>query len=865
MRRFKKIMAAVLSGALLFGNIGVMPVAAEDVSYDIAYMEDFNDASTLTPTLKSETAQRYEDDYSEQVAAYARAHSSTNDVTKQDFYGKKVDGENSYLYMRSSGKIVTGNTYYTSFTFANISVDIEESPLWIEMDLKALEQRVDRYEFYVNGTKLFQETEAAGIASTGSHALGESEFSTLSLKFADGLCYAYINGENEIELGEFTLEAFESFQIKIYPSTDDVLETGNAGICIDNVAVYTNDTQLDVFAEPTGVTINEGDISLQVAETQQLTATVETEGIVPQIVWTSDDESVATVSSDGVVTANKVGKATISAKAGSVTDTCTVIVGIDSLVYKEDFNDAAKTLTPTTSGARYKGTYTDYIAADTRAHSTATNEATEADFFGKITDKENGYLYMRSSGKYTTSTDYTTKLTFSGFSAMPTEGEPVWIQMNLKYLEQKVYRCRFYVNDTIVLRNDGDNDNEIYISGSQSRVGYSLFNEDGTFKTLFLKFDGTNGYAYVDGTEIALGEIAIEELTSFKVDIYGNEFDIIGDEKANAGVCIDNVAVYTGSEQIDLFAPKVKGTTLSLDGNIGVNFHADLGGYVGREGSYMKLTLPNKAQDEVQIKFSEATKDEETGYYMFTGEVSAKDMTGNIKVEMFEGNRQLIEPVTYTVYDNAKYILDNSDETAANYSKEYANAAPLVNALLNYGAYAQTYFDVNEDNLANQSLSEDEKSVAAVTAESIGEQTGKNIGTSTDVVSFYGASLSLKSETALNYYFKLTEGDIDTFTFLNGDTELEVNKSGTLYYVKKSDISAVNLANMYTVSVMKDTDEVLSVSYSAFQYAYDVLSTESDLTGKGEAKMAELQDVVRAMYLYQVAAETYQNLQSGSN
>ena len=241
------------TGTVTFSTdkFGTFAIVYKDVINVQGYVEDFNDETSLALTLKSASARRYEDDYSEQIAAYARAHTSTNDATKQDFYGKRTEGENSYLYMRSSGKLTSGNPYYTSFTFKNIDVDMNGKPLWIEMDLKALEQRVDRYEFYVNGTKLFQETKAKGIASTDSHALGETEFSTLSLKFADGQCYAYINGENEIALGEFTLGAFESFQIKIYPSTDDVLETGNAGICIDNVAVYADATRLPVFANAT--------------------------------------------------------------------------------------------------------------------------------------------------------------------------------------------------------------------------------------------------------------------------------------------------------------------------------------------------------------------------------------------------------------------------------------------------------------------------------------------------------------------------------------------------------------------------------------------------------------------------------------
>ena len=43
------------------------------------------------------------------------------------------------------------------------------------------------------------------------------------------------------------------------------------------------------------------------------------------VTWTTSDQAIATVS-NGVVTAKKVGTATITAKAGSKTATCKVIV-----------------------------------------------------------------------------------------------------------------------------------------------------------------------------------------------------------------------------------------------------------------------------------------------------------------------------------------------------------------------------------------------------------------------------------------------------------------------------------------------------------------------------------------------------------
>ncbi len=77
----------------------------------------------------------------------------------------------------------------------------------------------------------------------------------------------------------------------------------------------------------TGVTINTPDSNtLSVGSQVQLGASVEPEGATDSIVWSSSDETVATVDSTGKVTAEGPGTVTITATAGSVTDTVELTV-----------------------------------------------------------------------------------------------------------------------------------------------------------------------------------------------------------------------------------------------------------------------------------------------------------------------------------------------------------------------------------------------------------------------------------------------------------------------------------------------------------------------------------------------------------
>lgn len=74
----------------------------------------------------------------------------------------------------------------------------------------------------------------------------------------------------------------------------------------------------------TSLVLSPKEVTLKVGETQQLTATVKPDKTA--VTYSSDNEKVATVDKNGLITAVAVGKATISAKAGTLTRKCAVTV-----------------------------------------------------------------------------------------------------------------------------------------------------------------------------------------------------------------------------------------------------------------------------------------------------------------------------------------------------------------------------------------------------------------------------------------------------------------------------------------------------------------------------------------------------------
>lgn len=138
-----------------------------------------------------------------------------------------------------------------------------------------------------------------------------------------------------------------------------------------------------------------------------------------------------------------------------------------------------------------------------------------------------------------------------------------------------------------------------------------------------------------------------------------------------------SVNLFVDGDFDDLQIAELNGTSLSLDGNIGVNFYMELNNVPAT--AYMQFTLPNGTIEKIAIPKT-AT---EYGY-CFTAKVAAKEMTADIKAQMFlEDGTAISDEYIYTVEDYAKVILNGeySEETKA-----------LVKAMLRYGAYAQMYF-----------------------------------------------------------------------------------------------------------------------------------------------------------------------------
>ena len=307
-----------------------------------------------------------------------------------------------------------------------------------------------------------------------------------------------------------------------------------------------------------------------------------------------------------------------------------------------------------------------------------------------------------------------------------------------------------------------------------------------------------------------------------------------------AGVVDDNsVLAGTTLRPSGGIGVRLAGHSISLDGDIAVNFYMELSDSViaHKDTAYMHFTVPdgNGATEQTMLVKDALIKEwNGKNYYVFKCRVAAKEMTSQIKAQIIDAGMHGTE-YTYSVKDYADYLLEHADER-----EDLAKAVPLVKKMLNYGARAQIYFDKNPADLANASLSEEEKALGEVTVTA-----PESAIVLPDGVSFEGATLSLKSETTLSLYFESAK----TLTFECEGKNVETVTSGKYQIARIRGIKAKELKKTFTLTV-KDGEEIIgTITYSPMTYCSNVLSDGT----QSEA----LQNVCKALYLYAKAADSY--------
>ena len=355
------------------------------------------------------------------------------------------------------------------------------------------------------------------------------------------------------------------------------------------------------------------------------------------------------------------------------------------------------------------------------------------------------------------------------------------------------------------------------------------------------------------GCEGKPGEPVSYEYSNTEKNTYGDHPDADNDGKCDdCGVIIDGIGA------------KLAGYSLSLTGNIGVNFYMELSNdIVNDESAYMNFTLPNGTTSKVYVSGthedgSTATTDDTTvkngvTYYVFTCEVAAKEMTSDIKAQMIGNNGEKTGKVyTYTVKEYADYILSHMSAEESDISKA---TIQLVKGMLNYGGVAQKYFGYKTDKLASDGLTltgtvfNDTSIINNIT----NKANKASVTCANAKVTFKSAYLSLNSTTDLCVSVQFAD-DVtvkeDMFAiWCNTDQiskdQYEVTKVNeeNCYKITLHGVKASQLNEKYAFYVELSDTEYAELAYGTNSYAYTVMSSACDNINNIES----LREVVKAL------------------
>ncbi len=267
---------------------------------------------------------------------------------------------------------------------------------------------------------------------------------------------------------------------------------------------------------------------------------------------------------------------------------------------------------------------------------------------------------------------------------------------------------------------------------------------------------------------------------------------------------------------------EVTSTSLSLEGDIGVNY------YVGAHGqdltdAILQVEYPNGTFDQVSAVSKNAD-----GTYKFQVKVAAKDYAAKMQACLFTEDGKTLSRVFE--YSAADYVASVLKAGASVYGEDLV---ALVTALDDYGKAAANLFYAQENTFTAD--------LSSVTLDTLGDYQFALVGEQSGVA-LTDFSLSLQSTTSLKIYFTATSLS-GVVCKVDGVAVTPVKTGANEYCIEIENINAKDLDTNFVVSIGDCT-----LTLNTLSYAYRALEYSSN---------ANLKTAMQALYLYNQAANVY--------
>ena len=447
--------------------------------------------------------------------------------------------------------------------------------------------------------------------------------------------------------------------------------------------------------------------------------------------------------------------------------------------------------------------------------------------------------------------------TFPAYTEVGEDGVVTYRRDVYSVIEDPIKCYAVSYNDFDVTNMYVDPDTTDLIVEINWKDSYNSYGERPETVTLHL----WDGDIEIDKQTISVdGEEAIT-LTYFDLEKY--EMKHLG-ESFDYHVTLDSISKYTTeykdmeenvlsvTNTFDKSGKYFRGHSLSLNGDIGVNFYLDL---TEEQISTAKLHF-EWFDKELELNGSDLVYNAEQHLYKASVPVAVAEMTYNINAVLYLDGAE-VERDRYSVAKYAQVIMSDNDfyngyiekmtaELGDNEKakEKYSELLKLVVTMLDYGAKAQTVFDRNIDHLANEGVSLFGYDVTSDMIDS--KSSDMTANTALYGLEYQYSAVVYLSKTSLRHYYKITDetkfNAIKSGVTFDGQN-VEPVKRGDLIFFEKQDISASHLDTQYTLKIGND-----EYKYSAMDYTKRLIDSDND------KKFIELG---KATYRFNQAANTY--------
>ena len=360
---------------------------------------------------------------------------------------------------------------------------------------------------------------------------------------------------------------------------------------------------------------------------------------------------------------------------------------------------------------------------------------------------------------------------------------------------------------------------------SSGEVAYLLGKNFGQI----LEGDNRQNYPVPDGTMVYYGYVSCADDAEL---VYTNNSSANVKKHSKIDEDKDGLCDSNGCNTIMDGIAGVSGNSLSLNGDVRVNFYMELDASITSNASAVVRFTVNGKTTDVPVSGKSPETD---GSYKFSIDVAAAQMADKITVQVIT-SQATGTAFTYSVTEYAKAILEDA--------KYEDTTAPLMKAMLNYGTYAQHYFKYNKSLLANSVMeNEADKNLTAITSATLNEFAFVMEGTLPEGVTYTGSTLLLQSKVTIRHYFTVADGK-ELPAVSTGWSDWK--QKGSEYYTEMSGIVAAELHEMKELSL-----GTWNLKYSALSYAKLVLEKDASVLREGS------HDLMTALYHYNRAAVTY--------